>query len=58
MDPRTAEELGHHARHLDALGDAVAVTAMGGADHVGIGEVGADADRHRLLAGVEMLVSR
>jgi hypothetical protein len=55
---RTAEQLGHHARHLHALGDAVAVTAMGGADHVAVPQMRADARRHRLLAGVEMQEAR
>src|SRR5690606_8360006 len=34
---RLAEELGKHPLHIRALGDAVAVAAMGGGDLVGIG---------------------
>ena len=42
------------AADVDALGDAVAVAAVGAGDEVGVVEVRADADRDRLLAGVEV----
>ena len=40
-----AEELGEHAADLGALGDAVAVAAMGRGDLVGVGELHAGGDR-------------
>jgi hypothetical protein len=49
-----AEELRHHAAHVDALGDAVTVAAVRGADEVAVAQVGADSRCHRLLPGVEM----
>src|SRR6266540_2461052 len=52
VDP--AEQLGHHRAELDALGDAVAVAAVGRGDEVPVFEVGADADGDRLLTGVEV----
>jgi hypothetical protein len=42
-------DLGDHAVDVDALGDAVAVAAVGAGDEVAVGEVGADADRDGLL---------
>ncbi len=53
-----AEDLVHHAAHIAALGDAVAVPAMGRGDPVIVVEVHAKADGGRLLAGVEMHESR
>src|SRR5436309_2359043 len=47
-----AHELRHHAVHARALGDAVAVAAMGADDVVALAEVRAGARRHRLLADV------
>ena len=41
-----------------ALGDAVAVAAMGAGDGVAVVEMHADADARRLLAGVEMHEAR
>ena len=49
-----AEDLGHHALDVDALGDAVAVPAVGGGDRVAVVEVGAHAGGRGLLAGVEV----
>ena len=40
--------------HVDALGDAVAVAAVRRGDAVALAELRADADGHRLLAGVEV----
>ena len=51
---RAAQELGVHALGVAALGDEVAVAAMGAGDVVVLGEEGADAHADRLLAGVEM----
>ena len=44
-----AEELGEHALHVGALGDAMAVAAMGGGDLVILGQRHADAGGARLL---------
>ena len=49
-----AEDLGHHPVRVAPLGDAVAVAAMGGGDVVLVVQMQADADRGRLLAGIEM----
>jgi hypothetical protein len=49
-----AEELGHHAPDVGALGDAVAVAAVGARHAVPGREARADADGHRLLADVGM----
>ena len=49
-----AVQLGHHAAHLAALGDDVAVAAVGAGDVVVVVEGGAHADRHRLLAQVQV----
>ena len=46
------QQLGHHHAHVAALGDAVAVAAMGAGDRVVLAEGGADADGDRLLADV------
>src|SRR4029077_20629113 len=48
------EELLHHQRGVAALGDAVAMAAMGAGDIVPGPEMGADADGGGLLAGIEM----
>ena len=45
-----AEQLGHHAFHVGAFGDAVA--AVVAHDAIGDSQVGADANRDRLLAAV------
>ena len=49
-----AEELGEHRLELGALGDAMAVAAMGRGDAVGVAERHADADRRRLLPDRQM----
>ena len=49
---RLAEELGHHLAGRHALGQRVAVAAVGAEDDVVLAQVGADADRDRLLADV------
>ena len=49
-----AEDLLHHRLDVAALGDAVAVAAMGRGDVILLTEVHADADRGGLLTGVEM----
>ena len=49
-----AHQLGRHAGDVDALGDAVAVAAVGAGDEVRVAEVRAHADRDRLLTGVEV----
>ena len=49
-----AEDLVHHRPRVAALGDAVAVAAVGAGDAVASCEVHAEADAGRLLAGVEM----
>ena len=48
------EELGHHALGVNALGDAVAVSPVGAADVIVIGEVGANAGGDGLLPGGRM----
>ena len=48
------EQLLHHPGRVAALGDAVAVPAMGAGDVVLRPEMRADADRGGLLAGIEM----
>jgi hypothetical protein len=48
------EQLLHHQGRVAALGDAVAVPAMGAGDLILRPQMHADADRRRLLAGVEM----
>ena len=48
------EELGEHRRELGALGDAMAVAAMGRGDVVGVAQRHADANRRRLLADRQM----
>ena len=49
-----AVDLRHHAVHVAALGDAVAVAAMGAGDAIAIVEVQAHADAACLLAGIEV----
>ena len=49
-----AEDLVHHRPGVAALGDAVAVAAMGAGDAVDVGQVHAEPDARGLLAGVEM----
>ena len=50
-----AEDLQHHALDVAALGDAVAMAAMGAGDVVALGaELLADADGAGFLAGIEM----
>ena len=49
-----AVELGHHAVQIGALGDAMAMAAMGRDDAVGPGQCRADADRDRFLADIAM----
>ena len=49
-----AEQLGHHAVDVGALGDAVAVAAMVADDAIGDAQVRADADGDRLLADVRV----
>ena len=51
---RLAEKLRHHAVHIDALRDAVAVTAVVRVDDVAVVEVLADADRDGFLSGIKM----
>jgi hypothetical protein len=46
-----AEQLGHHAAQVRALGQRVAVPAVGGGEVVGGMQVRADAGGHRLLPG-------
>lgn len=46
-----AEQLAHHPRQVGALGQRVAVAAMGGGEVVARAQMGADAGRHRLLPG-------
>src|SRR5262249_37527304 len=50
VDP--AEQLGHHPPDVGALGDAVAVAAVGAGHAIGDGERRADADGDRLLTHV------
>ena len=49
-----AEDLGHHGLGIAALGDAVAMAAVGGRDAVLVVQVHADTDARCLLAGVQM----
>jgi hypothetical protein len=49
-----AEELGHHRVDVGALGQQVAVAAVGGGDAVVLAQGLADADRGALLADVEV----
>ncbi|MBS1253601.1 MAG: hypothetical protein MAG451_02653 [Anaerolineales bacterium] len=49
-----AQQLGHHGVHILALGDSMAMTAMGGGDVVIGPESGNRSDRHRLFADVEV----
>jgi len=49
-----AVKLGEHAAHVAALGDAVAVAAVGAGDGVGRLQLGADAGGDRLLADIEV----
>ena len=49
-----AEDLGHHRLDVAALGDAVAVAAVGRGDVILVVQMQADADPGRLLAGIEM----
>ena len=53
-----AVDLGHHRPEVAALGDAVAVAAVGARDVVVVVEVGADARRDRLLADVHVHEAR
>src|SRR5262245_37308820 len=47
-------DLGHHLADVDALGDAVAVTAVGAGDRVTVIEVAAYTDRGSLLTRVQV----
>src|SRR5690606_41438018 len=49
-----AVDLGHHRGHVHALGDAVAVAAVGGGDGVALVEVRAHPGGGRLLARVQV----
>ena len=49
-----SEDLQHHRIGVAALGDAMAVAAMGRGDDVTVVEMQADADAGRFLAGIEM----
>ena len=49
-----AEKFGEHRLQLGALGDAMAVAAMGRGDAIGVAERHADADRRRLLPDRQM----
>ena len=49
-----AEELGHHQIQPTAFSDAVAVTAVGGGDVVGVGQGSADASTGGFFADVEV----
>ena len=51
---RLAVQLGHHQPHLAALGDDVAVAAVGAGDVVVVVQRGAHPDRHGLLPQVEV----
>src|SRR5258708_39042933 len=53
-----AVELGHHFADVNALGDAVAMAAMGTGDGVAVAEVAAYADRRGLLARIQVDESR
>jgi hypothetical protein len=48
----------HHGTGVAALGDAVAVAAMGAGDAIDIGQVHAEAHARGFLAGVEMHEAR
>src|SRR5262249_31747799 len=48
------KQLLHHRLDVAALGDAMAMAAMGAGDMVAVGQVHAHADRRRFLAGVEV----
>src|SRR6266567_502559 len=54
----TAVDLGHHFADVNALGDAVAVAAMGTGDGVTVVKVAAYADRRSLLPCVQVDESR
>jgi hypothetical protein len=49
-----AEQFGHHAAQIGALGQRVAVTAVGGGQVVGRVQVRADAGGHGFLPGGQM----
>ena len=49
-----AEEFGEHRLQVGALGDAMAMAAVGRGDSVGVGQRHADPDRRRLLPDREM----
>lgn len=49
-----AEDLGHHAVQIAALGDAVPVTAVSGSDVVGVAQVLAHSHCDGFLARVEV----
>jgi hypothetical protein len=49
-----AHDLQHHALHVHALGDAVAVAAMGRADIILVGEIEADPHPAGLLAEIDV----
>ena len=49
-----AVDLGHHLAHIDALGDAMAMAAMGGGDAVALVQMHHDASGRGLLSGIEM----
>src|SRR5207237_3605782 len=51
---RLAVDLAHHVADIDALGDAVAMAAMGRGDAIAIVEMYHDAGGGGLLAGVKM----
>jgi hypothetical protein len=53
-----AVNLGHHFADIDALGDAVAVPAMGRRDAVLVVEMHHDAGRGGFLAGVKVHETR
>jgi hypothetical protein len=53
-----AEQLQHHAGHVAALGDAVAMTAMRARNPIARTKMCADADRRCFLAGVKMHETR
>ena len=56
--PGLGEDLQHHALYVAALGDAVAVAAMGRADVVVVGQMQADTGGDGLLTGVQMHEAR
>ncbi|MNR04828.1 hypothetical protein D3C85_1208200 [compost metagenome] len=49
-----AVDFGHHAVHIHALGDAVAMTAVGRGDAVAVAQVGHDPGRGSLFAGIQV----